>query len=288
MMSSDALDPLAAAMAEAALAAGAAIMAHYARGCAVSIKADASPVTVADHDAEAIILAALAAAAPGVPVIAEEETAAGRVPETGEVFFVVDPLDGTKEFVARNGEFTVNIALIEAAQPVLGVIVAPALGVAYLTPARGTAAIARYDPAAPPARAHRLGAQPIAARAAPPALVALCSRSHMNAATDAFLAAHVIAETQRIGSSLKFCVIAEGGADVYPRLGPTSEWDTGAGHAIVAAAGGRVETVAGAPLRYGKVTERYRNPSFIAWGQRASSGDTDAKAAFRSHSAPNA
>lgn len=261
------LDTLAGSLCETAQRAGQAIREVYAGGLDVRQKDDASPVTDADEAAETIILADLARVAPNVPVIAEEAVAAGEVPETGDLFFLVDPLDGTKEFVSGTGEFTVNIALVRGGVPRFGLILAPALGTLYVTlaPDRaittevGTGAVKPLD-----AVRH----QPLHTRApAVGRLVALASRSHMTEATERFLKTHRITETLQAGSSLKFCSIARGLADVYPRLGPTCEWDTAAGDAILRAAGGMVLTEDGAPLVYGKADQDYRNPGFVAWGR---------------------
>ncbi|MFP3921417.1 MAG: 3'(2'),5'-bisphosphate nucleotidase CysQ [Dichotomicrobium sp.] len=260
-------DALAPALFETAQRAGRAIRDTYAGGLDVRMKADASPVTDADEAAERIILADLARLKPGVPVIAEEAAAAGNTPEAGDVFFLVDPLDGTKELVSGTGEFTVNIALVHRGVPRFGLILAPALGNIYLTLADnhavkahvGTADIVALHRVAP----ERLNTRP----PVPGRLVALISRSHMNAETEAFLERHAITETVSAGSSLKFCTIAAGAADVYPRLGPTCEWDTAAGDAILRAAGGIVIAPDGEPLRYGKTDTGYLNPGFVAWGR---------------------
>jgi 3'(2'), 5'-bisphosphate nucleotidase len=235
--------------------AGALILEHYRGEIAVRAKADASPVTVADEAAEAVILEGLAALTPEIPVVAEETVAAGRVPEVGAGrFWLVDPLDGTKEFLSRNGEFTVNIALIEGGEPVLGVVFAPALGKVWWG-ARGAGAWLR----------DAAGERPIAARPRPASgLVAVASRSHSDPETEAFLDEMGVAERISAGSSLKFCLVAEGRADVYPRFGRTMEWDTAAGHAVLSAAGGRVTTRDGAPFTYRK--PGFENPAFIACG----------------------
>jgi 3'(2'), 5'-bisphosphate nucleotidase len=219
-------------------------------------KSDLSPVTEADVAAEAVILAALKRLAPGIPVVAEEECAAHGAPTTApDRFFLVDPLDGTKEFVARNGEFTVNIALIENGRPVAGVVFLPVFDTLYI--AENGRAERRQGTGAP---------DPILARVAPAegATMAI-SRSH--AAQELVKAEELglkVAHTIIAGSSLKFCRIAEGAADLYPRFGPTMEWDTAAGQAVLEAAGGRVETLDRRPLRYGK--PEFRNPHFIAFG----------------------
>jgi 3'(2'), 5'-bisphosphate nucleotidase len=259
---------LAAALVGPVLAAGFAEMRHYDAGVTVETKADATPVTAADREAEAIILEVLRRIAPGIPVVAEEETAAGRTPEIGSRFFLVDPLDGTKEFIAHRGEFTINIALVENHYPVFGMIYAPAIAALYATLGPRYAAEARIFP-------HESG-QPLSDVAwkriqtrAPDwdALAVIASRSHMNVATQSYLARYRIATRLSAGSSLKFCLIAKGEADIYPRLGPTSEWDTAAGQAVLTAAGGSVTTLDGEPFTYGKVSARFRNPAFVAWGR---------------------
>lgn len=244
--------------------AGAAIMAVYATDFAVRDKADASPVTVADEAAEKILLADLAQIAPGIPVVAEEAVAAGHVPVVADRFFLVDPLDGTREFVSHRDEFTVNIALIEAGEPVLGVVFAPARRELYWGDVRaGKAGAIDADP---DGTMPSLGTS-IAARVAPArGLTAVASRSHRTPETDAFLTNYSIAEFRSIGSSLKFCLVAAGQADIYPRIGTTMEWDTAAGHAVLVAAGGSVTGLEGEPFRYGK--PGFKNGNFVAWGRR--------------------
>jgi 3'(2'), 5'-bisphosphate nucleotidase len=244
----------------AALEAGRATHGIYQSTFAVHTKADDSPVTAADHLAEQIILGQLATHAPGITVVAEEQCAAGNVPAVAEEFFLVDPLDGTKEFVHKRGEFTVNIALIRHAAPALGVVYAPATGQLFAADvAAASAGRATLDPENPVAAAL----QPIQVRAVPAAgLTAVASRSHRTAQTDAYLAHYAIAELVSVGSSLKFCLLACGEADLYPRLGPTMEWDTAAGHAVLSAAGGRVVGPDAQPLRYGK--PQFRNSWFVA------------------------
>ncbi|GAB0114266.1 3'(2'),5'-bisphosphate nucleotidase CysQ [Acidisoma sp. C75] len=236
--------------------AGRATLAFYGDQAGAREKADGSPVTLADEAAEAVILPRLRALTPEIPVVSEEEVAAGIGPTTvGDRFWLVDPLDGTKEFLKGNGEFTVNIALIEDGRPVLGVVVAPALGQTYA----GAAGRAL--------RADAAGERPILCRAVPPeGLTVVGSRSHGDAAAmEAFLAGRQVAAFRAAGSSLKLCLIAAGEADLYPRLGPTMEWDIAAGHAVLAAAGGGLRTLDGARFAYGK--PGFRNPHFVAYGR---------------------
>lgn len=249
----------------AALAGGAAILPIYKGPIMAREKSDASPVTFADEAAEAAILACLAAAAPNIPVIAEEAVSRGELPPTDGLFFLVDPLDGTKEFIAQLGEFTVNIALVENGAPVAGVVYAPAIGRLFLGVHGASAREARVvDGAISDWRV-------IAARTPPPeGLVAVASRSHAGPDTDAFLARHPVVARVSAGSSLKFCLVAAGEADVYPRMGRTMEWDTAAGHAVLTAAGGRVARLDGTPLTYGKRNRAedtdFANPWFVGWG----------------------
>jgi len=258
---------LARALFETAQRAGHAIEQIFAGGPKVCSKDDASPVTDADEAAEKIILSELACLEPDIPVVAEEAVSAGNIPARSNVFFLVDPLDGTKEFIRGTGEFTVNIALVRNGVPCFGIVLAPALAEIYVTLEHGRAIKARVDSGGvvPLGEARH---EPIRSRAPVPGqLVALASRSHMNDATRDFISSNGISETRQAGSSLKFCVIAAGEADVYPRFGPTCEWDTAAGDAILRAAGGAVLTEDGTPLCYGKSDESYLNPGFIAWGR---------------------
>jgi 3'(2'), 5'-bisphosphate nucleotidase len=258
---------LARALLASVLEAGRVEMHHYNAGVVVETKADRSPVTLADREAEAILVAGIADAAPGVPVIAEEAVAEGRLPQVGDTFFLVDPLDGTREFINHRGEFTVNVALVVNRRPDFGIVYAPALGELYLTLAVDRAAFARIMPQAPTPSLGDLKLDDIRARRPDPArLAAVASRSHLTPETAAFLARYDIAKRHDAGSSLKFCLIARGEADIYPRLGPTMEWDTAAGQAVLTAAGGSVTRLDGTPLDYGKSGEGYRNPHFIAWG----------------------
>lgn len=247
--------------------AGAIEMRYYEAGVTVEEKADASPVTIADREAEAVLLAALARIAPDVPVIAEEAVSDGRIPRIDGTFFLVDPLDGTKEFIQKRGEFTVNVALIEDGRPTLGIVYAPAIGDLYATLHPGQAGLARITPGAVVSSVADCGFRRIRVREPNPnELVAVASRSHMTAETEAFLARYAIAERRDSGSSLKFCVVARGDADIYPRLAPTMEWDIAAGHAVLIAAGGSVTSPDGTALRYGKAERGFRNGDFVAWG----------------------
>jgi 3'(2'), 5'-bisphosphate nucleotidase len=244
------LEPLS----ETAREAGESILQVAARGFDVETKGDLSPVTEADRAAEAVILAALAKLAPGVPVIAEEEVAAGRIPSHEQDYFLVDPLDGTKEFARGGSDYTVNIGLILGGVPTLGVVYTPSTRRLH----RG---IVGHG-----AELETGGAcSSISVRERPQELIAVASKSHLNQATIDYLAAAVgECDYVSVGSSLKFCIVAEGNADIYPRLSPTSEWDTAAGHAVLLAAGGRVDGPDGEPLAYGKAA--FLNRGFVATG----------------------
>ena len=260
--------PLVEALLPSVLAAGRIEMAHFAAGVAVETKADTTPVTAADHQAEEVLIAGLHRVAPGVPVIAEEEVAAGRTPATGNAFFLVDPLDGTRAFINRSPEFTINIGLVEGREPVFGIIYAPALGLLFATLGPHESVEARLSPDADGVRLADVTLARLATRAPDPAgLIAFASRSHAAQSTDEFLQQLPIAEKRRASSSLKFCLIARGEADLYARLGQTSEWDTAAGQAILSAAGGNVTTLDGRPLLYGKKDAGYANPHFVAWAR---------------------
>lgn len=241
--------------------AGAAILTFYtprSDECVIAYKQDdaSSPVTQADLAAEAIIIAGLQDLAPSFPIVAEEAGRVVKCEEKGdsEYFWLVDPLDGTREFIQRNGEFTVNIALIKQGMPVFGVVFAPALDVLYAGGV-GLPAFCERGMQRQRIRCRRLG------RAA----IVVSSRSHNDeTALQNFLHTHSVEKTLTVGSSLKFCLVAEGTADLYPRLGKTMEWDTAAAHAVLNAAGGEVVTLEGLPLRYGK--KGFANPFFVAHG----------------------
>ncbi len=259
-------DALARAFADIASRAGAEVMRIYATDFDVRRKTDRSPVCDADDAAEAVILEALAAVVPGVPVIAEEAMAAGLGPaDCGTRFILVDPLDGTKEFINRRDEFTVNIALVEAGRPVVGCVYAPALRRMHIGGGIAQAADVAAGQSASSAAWERVETRAYAADG----LDAVVSRSHLDDATEQFLGQIPVRGRVSAGSSLKFCRVAEGVADVYPRFGPTMEWDVAAGHAVLEAAGGRVVTPEGAPFVYGKEADGLRNGPFIAWGREA-------------------
>lgn len=250
---------------EAVLEAGRVIMKHYVDGCAVERKKDESPVTEADRAAEAIILAALSSVAPDIPVVAEEEVSAGRLPaHLGRRFLLVDPLDGTREFLLRNGDFTVNIGLIEDGVPVAGIVYAPARNLLF------TGAGNRAEEAETTADHKIIRRRAIRARAVAEQRIAVCSRSHNTPETEHFLQANQISGHVSVGSSLKFCLIARGEADIYPRFAPTMEWDTAAGDAVLRAAGGMTATIDGKPFVYGQRAGQgvkgFANPHFVAYG----------------------
>jgi len=247
-----------AALCEIAREAGAAILKVYGSDFEVRRKSDQSPVTDADLVAEGIILSALSKLMPSVPVVSEEDADGQVTPPAGARFWLVDPLDGTREFVRRNGEFTVNIALVDNGSPISGVIYAPAKGLLYY----GTESNGAFE--------ERDGQRRTIACCLPPTdgLRVITSRfSSDDAPWRTLLRGRAVASCATMGSSLKFGVLACGQADIYPRVGRTSEWDTAAGHAIVAAAGGRVTDAEGVELRYGK--PGFRNPSFVASGLAA-------------------
>ncbi len=252
--------------AELAVVAGAAIMGFYKSDSHAHIKADESPVCDADVAGEAIILAGLAARLPHLPVVSEEAAANGATAQLSEAFILVDPVDGTREFLAGKGEFTVNIGLVVHGEPKVGVVYAPALEQIWMA---GETAVsfpvlpgAKLPP--PDQRRHIHIRHPGA-----DGLIALTSWSHTDPRTTTFLAKFPVKERRMIGSSLKFCAIADGSADIYPRFGATMEWDTAAGDAILRVAGGIVLGRDGQPLRYGKLSSKFMNGSFVAWGDRA-------------------
>jgi 3'(2'), 5'-bisphosphate nucleotidase len=253
-----------------ALEAGREVMRVYHEGCAVDRKSDSTPVTEADRESEKIILAGLRAAFPDIPCVAEEEVAAGiATPDLDGAFFLIDPLDGTKEFVNRRTDFTVNIALVRNGVPEVGVVFAPCTG-RFFSGRPGRAEAIELD-----GHYRITGRRPISARTGVAPLAVVASRSHNTPETDAFIRGLGAAEIVSVGSSLKFCLVAAAEADVYPRFGRTMEWDTAAGDAVLRAAGGMTRTLDGKPLAYGKRKQAddadFANPHFIASGKVARS-----------------
>jgi len=247
--------------------AGVRIMDIYQTDFETNTKLDKSPVTEADEVAEEVILKALEQDFPGIPVLAEESFSAGFRPDTTGEFLLVDPIDGTREFISRNGEFTVNIALIEKARPVAGCVYAPARHQTFYGARSAWTAPVAAGKSVQDCSPTRIQTRPVPV-AGPTAVM---SRSHVDADTLEFAERHGVSPENRVsaGSSLKFCLIASGQADLYPRFGPTMEWDTGAGHAVLNAAGGRVTRPDGGEFLYGKKAAGYFNGPFVAWGQSA-------------------
>lgn len=257
-------DVLCEALANLAIEAGAEIMSIYRSDFTAEQKDDASPVTEADRRGEAIILVGLKAIAPDIPVLAEEAASEGKIPALGDEFFLVDPLDGTREFINRTGEFTVNIALIRNARPALGVVYAPASKKLYA----GVVGQGAWRETVNEKGARSARCDIVAANTPAKGLIAVASRSHRSLETDAYLDTLDIADFAAAGSSLKFCLLAEGAAHIYPRFGRTMEWDTGAGQAVLEASGGKVCVhPGGAPLAYNKRERGFDNPFFIASGR---------------------
>ena len=249
-----------------ALAAGREVMRVFHDGCAIEAKADSTPVTEADRESEKIILAGLRAAFPDIPCVAEEEASAGIVPpRLGEAFFLVDPLDGTKEFVNRRTDFTVNIALVRQGVPEIGVVFAPCGG-RFFSGRPGRAEVLEIG-----VDFEIAGRRPISVREGTEPLSVVASRSHNTPETEDFIRGLGAAEIVSVGSSLKFCLVAGAEADVYPRFGRTMEWDTAAGDAVLRAAGGMTRTLDGKPLIYGKRNQAddadFANPHFVASGR---------------------
>jgi 3'(2'), 5'-bisphosphate nucleotidase len=258
-------DQIAEVLAEVALQAGPAIMQVYKRpDPGARMKRDRSPVCEADEVSEHVILDALAVRLPQWRAVAEESASRGVLPVCGRGFLLVDPLDGTKEFLERNGEFTVNIALVVDQTPRAGAVYAPALGKLWFGGDRAFSCDVQPGGALPgPEKRRQLHARPVPADQ----IVALTSRSHLDDNTEGLLSSLPVRERRAIGSSMKFCLIAEGLADLYPRFGRTMEWDVAAGDAVLRAAGGRVLGPDGQELCYGKNSADYCNEAFVAWGQ---------------------
>lgn len=246
-------------------AAGAAILATRSGSLDTRAKPDLTPVTACDHAAEAVILEALARLLPGTCIVSEEAVGRALPQRIPDSFVLVDPLDGTRELVAGRDEFTINLAIVGDGRPRLGIVAAPAHGLLWRGLEGRGAERLRLSPGAPASAAQ--ARSPIRTRPAPPSgLIAAISRSHLDPQTQAYLARLPIGERHPCGSAVKFCQVAEGCADVYARLSPTCEWDVAAGHAVLAAAGGVVNTPEGAPVSYGRMAEKFGVPAFIAWG----------------------
>lgn len=238
-------------------------------GLVATQKDDASPVTEADQRSEALLTAALASLAPGIPIIGEEAVAAGHMPDVGDRFFLIDPLDGTREYVRGGDDFTVNVGLVVEGEPTFGIVYAPCSGWFCLTTDADTAVAADVSADLPTAAFDTTPWHRLRTRVPPEGgLVAVTSRSHKSSSEDAFLDGVGVTKRVAIGSSLKFCMVARGDADVYARFGPISEWDIAAGHAILLAAGGHVTARDGGPLRYGDRANKFLAKPFIAWGRR--------------------
>lgn len=249
-------------LADIAVAAGREIMGVYDNPVDIRTKTDLSPVTEADEAAERLILAELARFDPKTPVISEEAAAAGHIPNVNGRFYLVDPLDGTKEFLSRNGEFTVNIALIEAGEPKAGVVYAPALSRLFC----GAKGYGAFQATMAPGEqtTNKEWSKLSVRRPLDGGLTVVASRSHRDEKTSEWFKTIAVKALVSAGSSLKFCLVASGEADLYPRFGRTMEWDTAAGHAVLAAAGGKVVLETGQPLTYGKKERGFDNPGFIA------------------------
>jgi 3'(2'), 5'-bisphosphate nucleotidase len=256
---------LAERLTEIAIQASAAILAVDFRDCGTRRKADNSPVTIADEAAQAVIHDSLARLVPGIPVISEEALGDWRDNEPPHEFLLVDPLDGTAEFLAGRLEYTVNIALVRGGIPAVGLVAAPALGLIWRGATDYGAERLRFTLGEVSAPSDIIRTRPWPAHER----IAAVSRSHYDSASAAFIERLSPVKTIESGSAIKFCRLAEGAADVYPRLAPTSEWDVAAGHAVVVAAGGVVTAPGGGKLRYGRANEGFRVPGFIAWGDAA-------------------
>jgi 3'(2'), 5'-bisphosphate nucleotidase len=265
MIGRDAAAALMEPLTDLVMEAGAAILAVNRHAMKIDGKTDGSPVTEADLAADRIIRDGLARLVPEVPTLSEECIPSGKPPYDGS-FFLIDPLDGTKEFVAGRSEFTVNLALVTNGTPLLGIIGAPALGLIWRgLVGRGAERLTTSDAAA--RVAEPIHTRRIPARGAP--WIVAVSRSHGDSRTEAFIESRPGATRQTLGSAVKFGRVAEGGADIYPRLAPTCEWDIAAGHAIVTAAGGKITGARGSDLYFGRGREDFIVPEFIAWGDPA-------------------
>jgi 3'(2'), 5'-bisphosphate nucleotidase len=255
------LDDLALALARLVSEAGRVVMDVYATDFEVRAKADLSPVSEADERAEALLVPGVQHLLPGVPVVAEEAVSRGEHPALSGELWLIDPVDGTREFVSRNGDFTVNVALVRDGVPVAGVVYAPAKERVFIGGSSAFTGSLVVGAALPELSSLHTRDYP------KEGLAAVASRSHLDQRTGEFLDRLQPAAIRHAGSSLKFCLVAAGEADVYPRFGPTMEWDTAAGDAVLRAAGGTVLDETGAVLRYGKVQDGLRNGPFVCWGR---------------------
>lgn len=260
---------LASALIPVVLHAGRVELSYFGSDVRVASKSDSSPVTAADQEAEEIITRALSEICPDIPIVGEEAAAAGQAPIAGDRFFLVDPLDGTKDFIAGGDEFTVNIALVEQKQPIFGVVYQPRTGRLFTTVGSDAAVEANVAAESTVKSLTDIGTQPIHPRSpdqtSRSTITVAVSRSHPSAELEHQLSSQGLDDRLKVGSSLKFCLLARGEADIYPRLTSISEWDTAAGHAIVAAAGGTVLKLDGQPLYYGDQASGYRIQPFVAW-----------------------
>lgn len=259
-----------AALVPLALDVGNLILEYYAGDVEISRKSDDSPVTLADREAEKLIIETLEAKWPDLPIVAEEMCAAGDIPKVEGNFFLVDPLDGTKEFINKRDEFTINIALIANNHPFYGLVLTPALGELFITLSSTEAGYKKYSNGIETLSEDMKAFEPshftpITVRDWPSTdPVGVISRSHMDEETAAFLNENKVSNRISAGSSLKFCQLSQGLADIYPRFGPTMEWDTAAGHSILCAAGGKLVDGNGEPFLYGKYERKYLNGNFVA------------------------
>lgn len=268
-MTEDERRELASALIPVVLEAGRVELSYFRNDIEIGSKSDNSPVTAADQEAEEIITRALSKICPNIPVVGEEAAAAGAAPAIRDRFFLVDPLDGTRDFISGGEDFTVNIALIEQSQPVFGVVYQPPTGRLFISVASNIAHEAKVCAASGARSLDEISSSPIEAHYADEIeqseISVAISRSHPSPTLEKQLNAQGLTKKVQVGSSLKFCLVARGEADIYPRLTSISEWDTAAGHAILTAAGGAVLDLQGAALAYGNHENGYRISPFVAW-----------------------
>ena len=272
MISSEQFRALAEDLVPVTLEAGRAIMRHFGADPTVFRKHDESPVTAADQEAEDLLLPAIARAAPGIPIVAEEQVSAGHVPAVGDELFLVDPLDGTRGFIKGRSEFTVNVGYVRDGLPCFGIVYAPALSKLYVTLDHNVAIEADADPNGPARQLGDLSWRRLQTRAIDRRNLSAVSSRHVSKVLAARLEELGVARVDA-NSSIKFCMLARGDVDFYPRFGEIREWDTAAGAAIVIAAGGCMTDLDGRPTRYGKAAGGFRNPAFVAWATRTPPAD---------------